>query len=34
MLERNKIYNGDCRNLLKQLKDDSIDCCITSPPYS
>lgn len=23
----------DCREGLKQLEDDSIDCCITSPPY-
>jgi site-specific DNA-methyltransferase (adenine-specific) len=29
----NNIYNGDCRDLLKQLEDDSIDCCISSPPY-
>ena len=24
---------GDCRTLLPQIPDDSIDCCVTSPPY-
>lgn len=24
---------GDCRQLLARLPDDSIDCCVTSPPY-
>ena len=33
MLEVNKIYNGDCRELLKKLDDESIDCVISSPPY-
>ena len=33
MLEINKIYNMDCRRGLKLLNDNSIDCCITSPPY-
>jgi len=33
MVERNDIYRGDCRELLQQLEDNSIDCCITSPPY-
>lgn len=27
------LYNSDCLEGLKQLPDDSIDCCITSPPY-
>lgn len=33
MLELNKIYCGDARELLKQLDSESIDCMITSPPY-
>jgi DNA modification methylase len=30
---KNKVICGDCRELLKELPDDCIDCCITSPPY-
>ncbi len=33
MLELNKIYNMDCMEGLKQLDDNSINCCVTSPPY-
>lgn len=33
MLELNKIYNMDCLEGLKQLHDNSINCCVTSPPY-
>ena len=33
-MEVNKIYNEDCLNTLKQMKDDSIDIVITSPPYN
>jgi len=33
MLELNKIYNIDCLKGLKQLPDNSINCCVTSPPY-
>jgi DNA modification methylase len=33
MLELNKIYNMDCLKGLKQLPDNSINCCVTSPPY-
>ena len=33
MLELNKIYNMDCLEGLKQLPDNSINCCVTSPPY-
>ncbi len=29
----NIIHNIDCLTGLKQLPDNSIDCCITSPPY-
>jgi len=27
------IHVGDCINILKTFSDNSIDCCITSPPY-
>ena len=27
------IYNGDCRAVLRQLPDCSVNCCVTSPPY-
>jgi len=33
MLELNKIYNMDNLKGLKQLPDNSINCCVTSPPY-
>jgi DNA modification methylase len=29
----NKFYKGDCLDLVEELKDNSIDCVITSPPY-
>ena len=32
-MEFNKIYQGDCLEVLKTFEDNSIDCCITSPPY-
>lgn len=32
--ELNNIYCGDCLELLKQMKDNSIDVIITSPPYN
>ena len=28
-----KIIQGDCLEVLKTLPDESVDCCITSPPY-
>ena len=28
-----KLYSGDCLEILKQLPDKHIQCCITSPPY-
>jgi len=28
-----KIYQGDCLETLKMLEDQSVDTCITSPPY-
>jgi DNA modification methylase len=33
MLPINEIYNIDCIKGLKMLDDNSIDCCVTSPPY-
>jgi len=33
MLETNKIYQGDCMELLKEIPNESIDCIITDPPY-
>ncbi len=32
-MEVNKIYNGNSLDVLKTLPDESIDCCVTSPPY-
>lgn len=28
-----KIYVGDCRDVLKQLPEESVHCVVTSPPY-
>ena len=33
MIELNKIYLGDSLELLKQIKDDSVDLIVTDPPY-
>jgi DNA modification methylase len=33
MFEVNKIYNENCLDTLKRMKDDFVDCTITSPPY-
>ncbi len=33
MLAKNKIYNMDCIEGMKQIEDNSIDCVITDPPY-
>lgn len=32
-MELNKIYNESCLTGLKNLADNSIDCCVSSPPY-
>lgn len=32
-MNTNKIYEGNNLDILKSFEDDSIDCCITSPPY-
>lgn len=28
-----KLYQGNCLDVLKQIPDGSVQCCITSPPY-
>lgn len=33
MLEPNKIYCGDCLEVMKKIQDKSIDLTVTSPPY-
>jgi DNA modification methylase len=33
VLEMNEIYNVDCIKGLKQLDNESVNCCVTSPPY-
>lgn len=32
-MELNKIYKGDCYELIKQIEDKSVDLIITDPPY-
>lgn len=32
-MELNTIYLGDALNVLKTFPDESVDCCVTSPPY-
>ena len=32
-MEVNKVFCEDCLVGLKRLPDNSIDCCVTSPPY-
>ncbi len=32
-MERDKVYCGDALTVLKTFPDESVDCCITSPPY-
>ena len=29
----NKILQGDALTVLKTLADESVNCCVTSPPY-
>lgn len=29
----NKIYNGECKKVMRSFKDESVDMTITSPPY-
>lgn len=32
-METNKIYLGNALDVLRTMPNDSIDCCVTSPPY-
>ncbi len=32
-MELNKIHQGDCLELMKDIEDKAIDCIITDPPY-
>lgn len=32
-METDRIYLGDSLEVLKTFEDNSIDCCVTSPPY-
>ncbi len=32
MIKKNTIINGNSLEVLKSLPDNSIDCCVTSPP--
>jgi len=34
MIEINKIHQGDCRILLKDIPDNSVDFILTDPPYN
>ena len=34
MLEINKIHQGDCLELMKEIPDKGVDCIITDPPYN
>jgi len=29
----NEIFHGNCLDVLKTMPDNSVDCCVTSPPY-
>lgn len=33
MITESKVYQGNCEEILKNLPEKSIDCCVTSPPY-
>jgi DNA modification methylase len=32
-METNKIYQGDCLELMKQIEDKSVDLVLIDPPY-
>lgn len=32
-MQLDTIYTGDCLEVLKTLPDESVNCCVTSPPY-
>ena len=29
----NKMIHGDCLNVLPEIQEQSVNCCVTSPPY-
>jgi site-specific DNA-methyltransferase (adenine-specific) len=33
MMIENRVFTGDCGDILKTFPDNSVDCCVTSPPY-
>ena len=33
MLELNRIYHGDCLEVMKDIPDKSVDLVLTDPPY-
>ena len=33
-LELNRIYQGDCLDLMREMPDKSVDLVVTSPPYN
>lgn len=33
MIETNKIYCSDCLDIMRDMPDDSVDLCLTDPPY-
>ena len=33
MIEVDRIHCGDCLEVLQSFPDESVDCCVTSPPY-
>lgn len=32
-MKYNKLYLGDCINIMKTFPENSIDCIVTDPPY-
>ena len=32
-METNKVYLGNCLDVIKTFPDESVDCVVTSPPY-
>lgn len=34
MIELDTIYNCDCLQGMREIPDNSVDCCLTSPPYN
>ena len=32
-IENRTIFHGDCLEVLKDIPDEAVNCCVTSPPY-